>query len=92
MLLIMEKPENYIGERSQAPKSDKEIWYFDTEKKQLIYIFNNGQQAAYKLAGTAGQASAFLVSAGVSIGGLDLVPDVQKNEVVDRNNINNFLD
>ncbi len=88
MLLITERPENYIGERSQAPKTDKEIWYFDTQKKQLIYIFNNGQQAAYKLAGTAGQISASLVS----IGGLDLVADIQKNEVADRNNINNFLD
>ena len=88
MLLVAERPENYIGERSEAPKTGKEIWYFDTQKKQLIYIFNNGQQSAYSLVGTAGQGSASLVS----IGGLDLVSDVQKNEVVDRNNINNFLD
>lgn len=54
MLLIAEKPRNYIGERTQAPTNEKEIWYFDTQKKCLIYVFKDGQQAAYKLAGLAG--------------------------------------
>jgi hypothetical protein len=88
MQLIAEKPSNYIGERALAPSNNKAIWYFDTQKKQLIYVFSDGHQTAYKLVGTAGQTSASLMS----VGGLDLVPDVPKNEVADRNNINNFLD
>jgi hypothetical protein len=54
MLLIAEKPKNYIGERAQTPKSNEAIWYFDTQKKCLIYVFKDGRQAAYKLAGMAG--------------------------------------
>jgi hypothetical protein len=74
MLLIATKPGNYIGESPQTPKASKAIWYFDTRKKQLIYVFNDGQQASYKLVGTTGQTSTSLVSAG----GLDLAPDVKK--------------
>ncbi len=88
MWLIAEKPSNYVGERLQAPSSSKAIWYFDIQKKRLIYVFNDGHQAQYKLVSTAGQARASLVS----IGGIDLVLDVQNNKVADRNNINNFLD
>jgi hypothetical protein len=69
MLLIATRPENYIGESSLAPKASKAIWYFDTRKKQLIYVFNDGQQAAYKLVGTTEKTSASLVS----VGGIDLV-------------------
>ena len=54
MLLIAEKPNNYIGERAQSPKSEHAAWYFDTQKKCLIYVFKDGRQAAYKLAGMAG--------------------------------------
>jgi hypothetical protein len=75
MLLIAESPENYIGELSEAPRSKKAVWYFDTAKKQLIYVFNNGRQARYRLSSTAGQAKASLLT----VGGLDLI----KDEVVD---------
>ena len=71
MLLVASRPNNYIGESAQAPIDSNEIWYFDTQKKQLIYVFSNGRQAAYKLVGTAGQSSASLVS----VGGLDLALD-----------------
>ncbi len=54
MLLIAEKPKNYIGESAQTPKSDEAIWYFDTQKKCLVYVFKDGRQAAYKLAGLTG--------------------------------------
>jgi hypothetical protein len=69
MLLITEKPSNYIGERDLAPKENKAVWYFDTQKKCLIYVFNDGQQAAYQLVGTAGLRSA----PALSMGGLGLV-------------------
>lgn len=54
MLLLAEKPSNYIGERDRLPKDIKSVWYFDTKKKCLIYVFKNDQQAAYKFAGMAG--------------------------------------
>ena len=72
MLLIMEKPANYIGELSEEPRSSKAIWYFDTQKKRLIYVFSDGHQARYRLVSTAGQASASLLA----VGGLDLVKDI----------------
>ncbi|MEQ1767254.1 MAG: hypothetical protein ABL859_07470 [Methylotenera sp.] len=72
MLLIAERPENYIGEFSEAPGSSKAVWYFDTTTKQLIYVFNDGHQASYKLSSTAGRAKASLLT----VGGLDLVKDV----------------
>lgn len=77
MLLVAERPSNYIGELTQAPSTNKAVWYFDTQKKQLVYVFNDGHQARYKLVSTAGRAGASLVS----IGGVDLVPDVQNNKV-----------
>lgn len=54
MLLIAEKPKNYVGESAQTPKKDEAIWYFDTQKKCLIYVFKDGRQSAYKLAGLTG--------------------------------------
>jgi hypothetical protein len=72
MLLIAERPENYIGEFSEAPSDCKEIWYFDTIKKKLIYVFNDGHQARYSLSSTAGEAKASLLT----LEGLDLVKDV----------------
>jgi hypothetical protein len=62
MLLIAEKPNNYIGEHAQAPRHNRAIWYFNTHKKQLIYVFSNGLEAAYILVCRAGQINASLVS------------------------------
>jgi len=76
ILLIATRPENYIGESVQMPKGSKSIWYFDTQKKQLVYVFNDGQQAAYKLVGTTGRTSASLLS----VGGLDLVLDDKRTK------------
>ncbi|MDI1299652.1 hypothetical protein [Methylotenera sp.] len=72
MLLIADNPENYIGELSEAPSNKIEIWYFDTTRKQLIYVFNDGSQARYRFSKTAGQTKASLLT----VGGLDLVKDV----------------
>ena len=72
MLLMAEKPKNYIGELSEAPSNKKEIWYFDTTKKQLIYVFNDGSLAKYSFSKTSGQAKASLLT----VGGLDLVQNV----------------
>jgi len=81
MRLIAERPSNYLGEFAQAPKASTAIWYFDTQKQQLIYVFNDGLEASYILADRAGKNSASLVS----VGGLDLVPVIPNNEVVKSN-------
>jgi hypothetical protein len=78
MLLIAAKPANYVGEHTQAPSNSKAIWYFDTQKRQLIYINKDSLEAAYILVCTAGQTSASLVS----IGGLDLVRNAPKSGAV----------
>jgi len=49
MLLITEKPNNYLGELSQKPSNSKEIWYFDSTKKQLVYLFNDRHEARFRL-------------------------------------------
>lgn len=72
MLLVTASPQNYIGERSAAPSSVNEIWYFDTTKKRLIYVSNDGHQTQYRFISTAGQAKASLLT----IGGMDLVKDI----------------
>ena len=71
MLLTAEKPKNYVGEFSKAPSNRKEVWYFDTKKKQLMYVFSDGQQAGYRLSSVVGQTKVSLLS----MGGLDLVKD-----------------
>lgn len=71
MLLIAEPPFNYIGELTQKPTSAEAIWYFDTKRKQLIYVFKDGHQARFKLSSTFGNTKTSLLG----IGGLDLVPD-----------------
>ena len=71
MLLIAERPKNYIGEFSETPSNRTEVWYFYTKNKQLIYVFNDGNQARYRLSSTTGQAKASLFT----VGGLDLVQD-----------------
>jgi len=66
MRLLADKPNNYIGELAQAPSDNQAIWYFDIQKKRLIYVFNDGRQAAYMLAGSA-----------PALRGLDLILDVK---------------
>jgi hypothetical protein len=75
MLLVAEKPKNYQGELAETPSNNKAIWYFDTTKKQLIYVFNDGSQARYTLSKTTEKARAALLA----VGGLDLVQDVAKD-------------
>jgi type II secretory pathway pseudopilin PulG len=74
MNLIVEKPDNYIGELSEAPSNDKEVWYFDTTKKQLIYVFNDGHQAQFRFSKIAGTNKASLLT----VGGLDLIRVVKE--------------
>jgi hypothetical protein len=49
MLLIAERPENYIGELAHAPQDAKSVWFFDTHSNQLVYVFNNGKKHYFRL-------------------------------------------
>ncbi|WP_036303077.1 hypothetical protein [Methylotenera sp. L2L1] len=69
MRFINERPSNYIGEKSVKPSGLYSIWYFDTLKKQLVYVYSNHAEARYILTNTASKTRASLLSTG----GLDLV-------------------
>lgn len=103
MQFIAEKPSNYVGEYQAAPSTNQAIWYFNTQTKQLIYVYSDGEQITYRLVLATGQANTTLNS----ISGLSLVPVVnthallrdqlsnsvtQKYAALDRNEIHNFLD
>ena len=46
---LLKPYSNYIGEYLVPPRDAKSAWYFDTSKKQLVYIFKNGNEQRYKL-------------------------------------------
>ena len=73
MLLLLERPPTYIGEYAKAPRNAKSVWYFDTNKKRLVYLFKDGGRASYRLASTASLGRAPIGS----IGGMDLVADLR---------------
>lgn len=64
MHYVAEKPENYVGEMPSRPGNSKEIWYFDTGKKELIYVYNDGRQAHYRLESLQAGGTSALLSAG----------------------------
>lgn len=70
MRFISEIPTNYIGEKSVKPTDLYGVWYFDTVRKQLVYVYSNNVEARYTLTNSAVRKSTSLLSAG----GLDLAP------------------
>ena len=68
MHFINEAPTNYIGEKSAKPLDLYGVWYFDTVRKQLVYIYSNTEEARYTLTNSAVRKNTSLLSAG----GLDL--------------------
>lgn len=77
MLLMNEKPKNYLGEFAEKPIDRIEVWYFDTTKKRLIYVFNDGEHATYRLS----HGNELIKSSPLAIGGLDLVEEVKAVEI-----------
>jgi hypothetical protein len=57
MRLMLKVPLRYLGEYESPPVEFRDIWFFDTQKKCLVYIFENGDFAAYRLAGVKRIAS-----------------------------------
>ena len=46
---LLKPYSNYMGEYATPLRNAKSVWYFDTTKKQLVYIFKNGNEQRYKL-------------------------------------------
>lgn len=77
--LLNERPENYRGEFPETPPDARSVWYFDTKAKRLVYVFGDGRQVRYRVAGTSGLKWA----PQGSMGGIDLVQDDQAEHVID---------
>lgn len=67
--LLSDRPKNYSGEYAQTPPGAQSAWYFDSKAKRLVYVFNDGRQARYRLTGTGRLNRASLGA----VGGMDLV-------------------
>jgi len=70
ILVILEKPKNYIGEFDNLPENKVSIWFFNTRLKQLIYIKKNGEQAQFKLSKVQKNTQD---SKAIPMGGVDLI-------------------
>ncbi|MGZ8271315.1 MAG: hypothetical protein ACXWT5_09025 [Methylophilus sp.] len=49
MRLMLKVPLHYMGEYESPPIEFKNIWFFDVHQKCLVYIFDNGEFAAYRM-------------------------------------------
>jgi len=70
IVVISEKPQNYMGEFDHLPENKVNIWFFNTRLKQLIYIKKNGEQAKFKLSKVQKNAQD---SKAIPMGGVDLI-------------------
>lgn len=69
MRLINEPPKNYIGEKTTRPVNKYKVWYFDINKKELVYVYSSNEEARYVLVSHVQGAE----TSPLSIGGLDLL-------------------
>ena len=60
------EPEHYLGELDSAPDA-RGVWYFDRKKEILIYRFQRGGEARFRLTRGAHAANASGVLAGVGL-------------------------
>jgi hypothetical protein len=49
MRLMLKVPLHYLGEYDSPPEEFRDVWFFDIRKRCLVYIFENGEFAAYRL-------------------------------------------
>lgn len=59
-------PRNYRGALDRAP-AEEGVWYFDTGAGELIYRFQDGHAARFKLSREAGRTEIRGVLAGVGL-------------------------
>jgi hypothetical protein len=67
---VASKPRNYRGALDKAP-DEKAVWYFDQQAGELIYRFEDGHRARFRLSREAGPTNARGVIAGVGLLRLD---------------------
>jgi type II secretory pathway pseudopilin PulG len=59
-------PQNYRGALDGVPE-EKRIWYFDTGSGELVYRFQDGHSARFRLSREAGRTESRGVLAGVGL-------------------------
>lgn len=59
-------PNNYRGAHDQAPV-ERRIWYYDKANQELIYAFDDGHRARFRLSRTAGGSGVRGVMGGVGL-------------------------
>lgn len=68
---VSNRPASYLGVRDVTPK-ETAVWYFDANAGELIYLFQDGHAARFRLSRAAGSTESRGVLAGV---GLLRLPD-----------------
>ncbi|KAB2912867.1 MAG: hypothetical protein F9K30_20355 [Dechloromonas sp.] len=63
-------PNDYRGAFDQQP-AERRIWYYDKSRQELIYVFDDGQLARFRLSRAAGSSGARGVIGGVGLLRLD---------------------
>lgn len=67
---VASKPRNYRGEADEMP-NEKAVWYFDRRAGELVYRYEDGRRARFRLSREAGPSNARGVIAGVGLLRLD---------------------
>lgn len=67
---VSTRPRNYLGALDAMPE-EKAVWYFDRRVNELVYRFDDGHQARFRLSREAGRTTARGVIAGVGLLRLD---------------------
>lgn len=67
---VSSRPRNYLGVLDKTPDT-KAVWYFNRQANELIYRFEDGHQARFRLTREAGATTARGVLAGVGLLRLD---------------------
>ncbi|MDP3539908.1 MAG: hypothetical protein Q8S26_14535 [Azonexus sp.] len=67
---VSSRPRNYLGVLDKAPDA-KAVWYFNGQANELIYRFEDGHLARFRLTREAGATTARGVLAGVGLLRLD---------------------
>lgn len=59
-------PNNYRGAHDRAP-AERRIWYYNKAARELIYVFDDGHLARFRLSRTAGSSGVRGVMGGVGL-------------------------
>jgi hypothetical protein len=63
---IRTPPGNYLGVLTQPPE-ERRVWYYNKSAQELVYVFNDGYQARFRLSRAAGARGAHGVISGVGL-------------------------